>query len=135
PLRDTGAELRLVVHHLDLGEVLDPPSGPSEPKLEIDLLRVEEELLVEEADLVERFAPKQESGARDPVDLARRVAVRLLDAELPERREPERADERRREAPGRVLPSSVRIDELRPEGRDGRARVEMRDRKSTRLNS
>src|SRR5262245_10827529 len=127
PLGTPGAELRLVMHHLDLREVFDLPSRPSQAKLKVDLLRVEEELLVEEADLVERLAPEEESGTRDPVDLPGRITVRLLHPDPAEGGEPERADERRREAPRRILASSVGIDELRPQRRDARIGVEVRD--------
>src|SRR5439155_854310 len=54
PLGNPGAELRLVVHDGHLREVLRAPAGPLQAAGEIRLLRVDEELLVEQADLVER---------------------------------------------------------------------------------
>src|SRR6266508_4916531 len=126
PFRDPGAELRLVVDNGDLRVVVHLPARLPEAELEVDLLRVEEELLVEEPDLVERLATQHEGGAHHPIDSPRRVAVRLLDAQLPDGEEPERAHGRRRKAPRGVLPPPVGIHELGTEGGDARIRAEIR---------
>src|SRR5262249_59730764 len=97
------AELRLVMDDGRLGEVVHLPTGFPEPKLEIDLLRVEEEALVEETHLGKRFAPQHECCAHYPVDLSRLVPAGLLHTEPAEGRQPEGAHERGRKAPGRVL--------------------------------
>src|SRR5207249_2798920 len=109
-----------------LREVVHLPAGTAEPELQVDLLRVEEELLVERPDLLERLTPEEERGARDPVDRTRLAASRLLHARLTQRHESERTDERGRETPGRVLAPAVGIHEARPESRDARMRVEVR---------
>src|SRR3954452_20794059 len=60
PLGDPGAELRLVVDDGDAREPVDVPAGAPQPELQVDLFRVDEEALVEEADLVERLAPEEQ---------------------------------------------------------------------------
>ena len=51
-----------------LREVVHLPAGLPQPRLQVDLLRVEEEVLVEQADLVERLTAQDERGAHHPVD-------------------------------------------------------------------
>ena len=60
PLGDADAELRLVVNDRDLREVLRPPARAAQPAAEIGLLRVDEELLVEETDLLEGLTADEE---------------------------------------------------------------------------
>ena len=52
-------------------EVVHLPAGLPQPELEVDLLGVQEELLVEEPDLLERLAAQHEGGAHHPVDGSR----------------------------------------------------------------
>src|SRR5215470_10245912 len=62
PLGDSRAELRLVVNDSDLREVLGAPACAAQAAQEIRLLGVDEELLVEEADLVECLATDEQGG-------------------------------------------------------------------------
>jgi hypothetical protein len=124
-LRDVSAELGLVVHDADAREVVHLPACAVKPRLQVDLLRVEEEVLVEEPDLVERLSPQHDRGAGHPVDTVRHVSARLSHAEPAEGHEADGADERRREAPRRVLQTAVRIDEPRTERGHARMIVEI----------
>ena len=99
PLGNPGTELRLVVNDGRLGKVVHLPAGSAQPELQVDLLRIEEELLVEEPDLLEGVTPDDEGGSHDPVDPARRLTAGLHHACPAERQEPESADEGRGEAP------------------------------------
>ena len=85
PLGDSGAELRLVVHDGDLREVLRPPPRAAQAPRQVRLLGVDEELLVEEAYLVERLAANEERGSHRPVDIACLTPSRLEDARAAER--------------------------------------------------
>src|SRR4029079_8487618 len=75
PLRDPRAELRLVVHDRHRREVVHFPARLSKPHLQVDLLGVEEEVLVEETDLVQRLASQDERGAHHTVGRARLAAA------------------------------------------------------------
>jgi len=92
------------------------PAGLPQPRLQVDLLGIEEEVLVEEADLVERLTAQDERGTHHPVHGPDARTFRLLDTELSERCETHRADERSRKAPRRILQASVGIDQSRAEG-------------------
>ena len=94
PLRDSRAELRLVVHDGDLREVLRPPSRAAQAPRQVRLLGVDEELLVEEADLVERLTADQERGSHGPVDVACLAPSRLEDPGAAEREQTERSGRR-----------------------------------------
>src|SRR5206468_9910328 len=76
-LRDVRAELRLVVNNGHCREVAHVPAGTPEPQTEVDLLEIEEEVLVEEPDLVERLAPEEERSPQHPIDRPRPCALRL----------------------------------------------------------
>src|SRR5262245_37152897 len=126
-LRNPGAELRLVVDDRCRREVLDGPAGLPKAKLEIHFFRVEEELLVEQADLVERLPSEHERGAHHPGDRARGRSARLRHAELSQRDHSERGDRRARKPPRRILVPPVWVDDARSERRHARIRVEARD--------
>src|SRR5580765_4970679 len=125
PLGDAGAELRLVVDDGELREVMRFPAGPPQPRLQVDLLGIEKEILVEQADLVERLTAQDERGTHHPVHGTDARTLRLLDPELSERCETHRADEWCRKAPRRILQASVGIDQSRAEGGDLRVRVQI----------
>ena len=108
-------------------EVLRPPARAAQTAAEVRLLRVDEELLVEEADLVERLAAEEERGRHGPVDVARLAPTRLDDARTAEGEQAEPGGRGRREAPGRVLKAAVGIDEPWPERGDPRIRVQVSD--------
>src|SRR4051794_26098216 len=115
PLGDADAELRLVVNDRDLREVLRPPARAAQPAAEIGLLRVDEELLVEETDLLEGLTADEERGRHGPVDVAGLAASRLEDARPAEREQPKCGSRRRREPPRRSLRPPVGIDQPRAE--------------------
>src|SRR5262249_61819215 len=81
-LRDLGAELGLMVDDRRVREVVHLPARLPEPELQVDLLGIEEELLVEEADFVQRLAPQHERRTHHPVNRARSLAPGSLDTEL-----------------------------------------------------
>jgi len=102
-LGDFRTELGFVVDDRGVGEVVHLPTGLPQAELQVDLLGVEEELLVEQADLVQCLAPQDERGAHHPVDRMWLPAARLLHAQLPDGQQADGAHERRRKAPGGVL--------------------------------
>src|SRR4051812_49248662 len=72
-------------------DVPDAEAGFAHPPAEIDVLHVEEQALVKSADRIERGSAYEESGARQPVDIA-------LDCDWPKLHRREEAAESRHSA-------------------------------------
>src|SRR5579862_1205051 len=91
PLGNARAELRLVMDDGDGREELRAPARVAEAPAQVRLLRVDEEALVEDADLVERLATDEERRRHRPVDVARRGSSRLDDPGAAEREQSEQS--------------------------------------------
>ena len=107
----------------------DLPAGPPHPQAEVDLLRVEEEPLVEAADRVERLAPHEQERADRPVALE--LVVVALEPQLA-LSEPVRAAREAFQAEG-VAQGSRRGGEQAHRGDERAAVVELADAGDPRL--
>src|SRR6185295_18226750 len=93
----------LVMPDAHAGQDRHPPAGGAQPEAIVEILGVEAEGLVEQADLLERLAPDGERRAGDPGDLAR-------PADRPQAAiEPEPAEERRDAAREHEQPEAGRL--------------------------
>ena len=121
------------VRALGSGEEDDLPAGLMETVVPVRLLAEEEEVLVREADLVDRLPPDQHAGAHHAFDLACLVVVEvtrvegvqrpasgceLAQEEVLGREPPERG-----KSPNRTLQGPIRVRQPRPDEGRVRARV------------
>ena len=105
--------------HLPGSNASARPGPPKAARESVRLLGVDEEVLIEEADLVERRTPDEERGRHRPVDIACLAPSRLDNARSTQREQAERRGRRRGEAPRRK-PAAARRDMTRRRARGRR---------------
>lgn len=76
PDRVIGGTGAAVMDSLGLGTEEDPPSSIPKPLAPIDILSIHKEILVKEADLVQRVAPYHPDAPVDHINIAKSVMLK-----------------------------------------------------------